>query len=364
MKVLILGVNGFIGNALSKRILSTTDWEVFGLDLANTKLRHSLDHPRFHFVEGDISIHKDWVEYHIKKCDVVLPLVAIATPAAYVSDPLGVFELDFEENLSIIRLCLKYHKRVVFPSTSEVYGMCADESFSEEASNFVYGPINKSRWIYACSKQLLDRVINALGAHRGLKFTCFRPFNWIGPKLDDIYAPKEGSSRVVTQFIVNLLDGEPVRLVDGGRQRRCYTWIEDGIDGLMRIIENEGGRCEGEIFNLGNPDNDCSVRELAMKLADYYRATCQEMPGFRPPRIEDVAAETYYGKGYEDILTRSPSITKAETILDWHPRVSLDDALHGTFDAVLQERLEDSRRATNTLESADSGEPVARAIVR
>ena len=188
MKILILGVNGFIGNALVRRILQETDWEVYGMDLTCSKLEHSLNHPRFRFVEGDISINKEWIEYHIKKSDVVLPLVAIATPAAYVKDPLRVFTLDFEENLAVIRLCVKYGKRVVFPSTSEVYGMCADGEFLEDESNLVVGPIHKQRWIYASSKQLLDRVIWAYGQQGDLQFTLIRPFNWIGPKLDDIDA--------------------------------------------------------------------------------------------------------------------------------------------------------------------------------
>src|SRR5512147_2587361 len=161
MKVLILGVNGFIGNALTKRILDTTDWEVYGLDMSTDKLGHSIGNPRFNFLEGDITINKEWIEYNIKKCDVVLPLVAIATPVTYVKDPLRVFELDFEENLKIIRQCAKYKKRVIFPSTSEVYGMSPDAEFDEETSPLVLGPIHKHRWIYACSKQLLDRVIAA-----------------------------------------------------------------------------------------------------------------------------------------------------------------------------------------------------------
>ena len=87
MKVLIVGVNGFIGNSLTAKILNATDWEVFGMDLASDRLEHSLNHPRFHFLEGDVSINKEWIEYHIKKCDVVLPLVAIATPISYVRNP-------------------------------------------------------------------------------------------------------------------------------------------------------------------------------------------------------------------------------------------------------------------------------------
>ncbi|HPS77032.1 MAG TPA: bifunctional UDP-4-keto-pentose/UDP-xylose synthase [Thermoanaerobaculaceae bacterium] len=337
MNILILGVNGFIGNALTRRILGTTDWDVFGMDLSDSKLEHSLGHPRFHFLEGDITINKEWIEYHVRKCDVVLPLVAIATPAVYVKEPLRVFELDFEQNLRVIRQCVQYGRRVVFPSTSEVYGMCADPEFDEDTSPLVTGPIGKPRWIYSCSKQLLDRVIAAYGQQQGLRYTLFRPFNWIGPKLDDIDAAKEGSSRVVTQFIIDLFRGEPINLVDGGAQKRCFTWVEDGIEALMRIIANPHGVCDGQIFNIGNPANECSVGELAHLLARLFEQRRDRIPNWQPPRIQEASSETYYGKGYQDILTRKPSIRKAQSLLGWQPRVSLDDALASTFDAFLEE---------------------------
>ncbi|HYA37058.1 MAG TPA: NAD-dependent epimerase/dehydratase family protein, partial [Candidatus Methylomirabilis sp.] len=123
LKVLILGVNGFIGSSLTEHILRDTDWEVYGMDMSQDKLGESLGHERFRYVEGDITINREWIEYHVKKSDAVLPLVAIATPATYVLDPLRVFELDFEANLAIVRQCVRYKKRVIFPSTSEVYGM-------------------------------------------------------------------------------------------------------------------------------------------------------------------------------------------------------------------------------------------------
>lgn len=150
-RVLILGVNGFIGNHLTERLLQDDNYEIYGLDIGSDAISRFLDNPRFHFVEGDISIHSEWIEYHIKKCDVVLPLVAIATPIEYTRNPLRVFELDFEENLKIIRDCVKYDKRIIFPSTSEVYGMCTDNNFDEDTSNLVVGPINKQRWIYSVS---------------------------------------------------------------------------------------------------------------------------------------------------------------------------------------------------------------------
>jgi len=338
VRVLILGVNGFIGNALTERILNGTDWLVSGLDIASDKIAPFLGHPRFTYLEGDIAINKEWIEYQIKKCDVVLPLVAIATPTAYVRQPLQVFELDFEENLRIVKQAVRYRKRVVFPSTSEVYGMCPDSEFDEEGSTLVYGPIRKQRWIYSCSKQLLDRVIWAYGEAEGLRFTLFRPFNWIGPHLDDVDSPKEGSSRVLTQFLHNVLYGEPIKLVDGGSQRRSFTYISDGIDCLMKILENRDGAADGGIFNVGNPANDLSVKELAQRLVEAVASHPNFGPRARQTRLVEVSSRDYYGEGYQDILTRVPSIRRAQSLLGWEPKVGLDEAIRQTVDFYLSKR--------------------------
>jgi nucleoside-diphosphate-sugar epimerase len=337
VKILILGINGFIGNSLASRILQDTDWEVYGMDIRDDKLDKCHGHRCFHFVEGDISINKEWIEYHVKKCDVVLPLVAIATPATYVKEPLRVFSLDFEENLKIVRLCEKYGRRLIFPSTSEVYGMCPDEEFSEDESPLVVGPINKQRWIYSISKQLLDRVIWAYGFQKGLRFTLFRPFNWIGPKLDDLTMEpeKEGSSRVVTQFISNLVHGDPIRLVDGGAQKRCFTYVDDGINGLMKIIENKDDVCNGEIFNIGNPRNEATVRDLAVKIRDIF-VSYRGGDAAGIPDIIEVSSGEFYGKGYQDMNRRVPSIKKAKDLLGWEPLVDLDTALKKTVEYYLE----------------------------
>jgi nucleoside-diphosphate-sugar epimerase len=341
MRILILGVNGFIGSSLTERILRDTDWEVFGMDMGTNKLDGCLEQPRFRFVEGDITINREWIEYHVKKCDVVLPLVAIATPATYVQDPLRVFELDFEANLDIVRKCVRYKKRVVFPSTSEVYGMSTDSEFDEDASNLVLGPIQKQRWIYSCSKQLLDRVIYAYGAQVGLKFTLFRPFNWIGPKLDNILEPKEGSSRVLTQFIGNILRGRDIQLVDGGDQRRSFTYIDDGVDALLRILRNQEGAADGRIFNIGNPKNDVSVRELAERVISAVKRYPKYAALADKVKLVTVSSGEYYGKGYQDILTRVPSIRNAEKYLGWRPTTDLDTALKKTLDYHLARPAQD-----------------------
>jgi nucleoside-diphosphate-sugar epimerase len=331
-KVLILGANGFIGSSLTHAILHQKDWEVYGMDVGSHKLEGSLDNPRFKFIEGDITINREWIEYHVKKCDAVIPLVAIANPTQYVKDPLRVFELDFEANLAIVRQCAKYKKRVIFPSTSEVYGMCQDRELNEATSPMVYGPIEKQRWIYANSKQLLDRVIYAYGVRDNLDYTLFRPFNWIGPKLDDVFEPKEGSSRLFTQFISNVIFKKPLQLVDGGKQSRSFTFIDDGIDALLRIIENKDGKASRQIFNIGNPKNDVSVADLAKLIIDAFKDYPDYAEHVKAAKVVKVSSGQYFGKYYQDIQKRVPSIANIKKQLGWAPKVNLKTAIKLTLD--------------------------------
>lgn len=340
-RVLILGVNGFIGNHLTERLLKDGNYDIYGMDIGSSAIERFIGNPRFHFIEGDVSIHTEWIEYHIKKCDVILPLVAIATPIEYTRNPLRVFELDFEENLKVVRYCVKYNKRIIFPSTSEVYGMCDDKEFDEDESRLIVGPINKQRWIYSVSKQLLDRVIWAYGAKEGLKFTLFRPFNWMGPRLDSLNSARIGSSRAITQLILNLVEGSPIKLVDGGAQKRCFTDIKDGIEALFRIIENKDGKCDGQIINIGNPTNEASIRELAEMLLESFENHPQrdKFPPFAGFR--EIESSSYYGQGYQDVEHRKPSVENARRLLDWVPTIDMKDTIEETLDFFLQGAVEE-----------------------
>ena len=337
--VLILGVNGFIGSHLSERLLDSGKYEVYGLDLRSNYIDHLLNRPGFNFREGDISIHREWIEYHIRKCDIILPLVAIATPIEYTRNPLRVFELDFEENLRIVRYCVKYNKRILFPSTSEVYGMCDDAQFDEDTSKLVTGPICMQRWIYSCSKQMLDRVIWAYGAKGQLDFTLFRPFNWIGPRLDSLTSARIGSSRAITQLILNLVQGSPIQLIDGGEQKRCFVDIKEGVEALFRIIENKDGVCSGKIINIGNPDNEASIREMAEMLVRKFDA--HPLRKNFPPFAGFIVVESgaFYGKGYQDVQHRVPSIRNAKKLLDWEPKIGLEQSIETTLDFFLSEAI-------------------------
>jgi len=364
-RILILGVNGFIGHHLTRQVLARTDWHVHGMDLQSERVERFSNEPRFHFVEGDITINREWVEYQVRKCDVVLPLVAIATPATYVREPLKVFELDFEANLPIVRHCVKYGTRLVFPSTSEVYGMSADATFDPYASNLVLGPVSKPRWIYSCAKQLLDRIIWSYGQEGRLDFTLIRPFNWIGAGLDSIHAAKEGSSRVLTQFLGHIVRGEDIQLVDGGAQMRSFTYIDDAVECLLRILDNPGGIAGGKIYNIGNPANNCSIRQLAEMMLEVARSRPEYRHAAQQVRILDVSSARYYGEGYQDIQTRVPSIENTCRDLKWRPTTDMATALQAIFAAYagdLQQARELNTAAPGT--AAIPAEIVPAASVR
>ncbi len=336
MKILILGANGFIGSHLSEAILSQLDAEIIACDLADHNLASCLNNSKFHFEKKDITRDLAWVTEQIKKCDVVFPLVAIATPAMYVQNPLRVFELDFEANLAIVRQCVEFRKHVIFPSTSEVYGMCSDAAFDEEESHLVTGPINKERWIYSTCKQLMDRVIYAYGKkHDDFSYTLFRPFNWYGPRLDNILNPQPGGSRVLTQFIGNILRGENIMLVNGGAQQRCFLHIHDGIQALIKMIQHKNNDAKNKIFNVGNPEENISIRTLAESLIKLIKKYPKYKALAEKTQLIEVDSEKYYGSGYQDVSLRVPSIARAREELKWNPSVNLETGLTKTLDFYL-----------------------------
>ena len=194
----------------------------------------------------------------------------------------------------------------------------------------VTGPINKMRWIYSCSKQMMDRLIFAYGQEEGLRFTLFRPFNWVGPRLDTFRDAEENKARSVTQMIYNVLHRGKISLVNGGRQRRSFTWVGDGIEGLVSIIENKDNKADGQIFNIGNPGNNHSIRELAEMLIEEMK----NFPAYRERAentvLEEISADDYYGKTCDDMQNRLPSVKKMEKLLGWKPRTGMRELLSKT----------------------------------
>ena len=149
-------------------------------------------------------------------------------------------------------------------------------------------------------------------------------------------------------FMEALLTGGEMQLVDGGTHRRCYTYIDDAVECIYRIVENPGGVCDGEVFNVGSPGNETSIRHLAELMRDIYSEKFKK-PDIPLPDIVDVSAEEFYGKGYEDSDRRIPDISKARKLLGWQPRYGLRDLLACTiayYAYANQERYAWSRMAS------------------
>ena len=334
--ICILGVNGFIGSNLAIALLSRGHL-ITGIDLHDFRLEQVSRLENFRFVRHDFRAFNANTKMHIRKCDLVVPLVAIATPKTYVTDPISVFELDFEANLPYIRFCADQGIRLLFPSTSEVYGLTAEEVFEEKTTTLAYGPIQNERWIYACCKQLLDRIIYALGLRNELNYTIFRPFNWLGPGLDKL-SNEEGTSRLVTQLLSDIIHKNQLTLVDGGGQSRSFTDIRDGIDALVKIIE-QPTITNKKIYNIGNPENECSVKEFAQLLLEALHAQFNWFDVASVNIIERAGAD-YYGTGYQDVMRRVPSISSISADLNWMPGYSNRDSLSNIVRCLDQAAVE------------------------
>jgi nucleoside-diphosphate-sugar epimerase len=345
LKILSLGAGGFIGTHLTQRLLADGH-TVVGLDTHSDKVEDLLGHERLTFLEADIRGEDVDLDALVRDAELVIDLIAYANPGIYVERPLDVFRLNFTENLRIAETCVRQGRRLIQFSSCEVYGKTpvaslggvlpdpdnpAYATFSEERSDFILGPLDKHRWIYACAKQLLERVLHAYGLEGRLRYTIVRPFNFIGPKIDYLPSEAPGMPRVFSFFMESLLRGMPLPLVDGGKHRRCYCYIDDAVDCVSRIVTNRGGVCDGQAFNVGAPRNETSIRGLALLMRQIYSERFAP-PGQPLPDVVDIPADRFYGRGYEDSDRRIPDISKARGLLGWEPKLGLREILGRTME--------------------------------
>jgi len=324
-RIAVLGAGGFLGSHLVPALLRRTSAVIEAVDVTFAKLAPVPgERVRLHQARLD---RPGLLDELTTGCDLIVSLTAICTPSAYNRDPLAVIDASYTDLVPLVKLCAARRCRLLHFSTCEVYGRLALDGegrptlrMQEDTTALFLGPVEKERWSYACAKQLLERVIFAHGAHADLDFTIVRPFNVIGPRMD--WLPDldgEGVPRVLAAFMGALLRGQPLPLVDGGHQRRCFVSVDDFVEGVMRIVERPQA-CRGQILNLGNPANDVSIRDLAALLREAY-GRC--LPGVPVPGAVEVSGESVYGPGYDDSRARIPDIAKAQHLLDWRPTTPL-----------------------------------------
>ena len=237
----------------------------------------------------------------------------------------AVIRSNYDHPAALAEACAKSGAWLIHFSTSEVYGRTLEDSgeLDEDMTGFVFGPVASSRWSYATAKLLTERFIAGL---EGLKWTIVRPFNFVGPYMDFMPGVDgEGIPRVLANFSSALVRGEPLTLVNGGDARRTFTSVFDAIDFMFALFAARENALS-QIFNVGNPDNEVSVAELARRMRRIY-AHLKGIPEESLPAPEVVDGETYYGKGYDDSLRRLPSVEKADRLLGFRAQVPLDVVL-------------------------------------
>ncbi|WJX44010.1 UDP-D-apiose/UDP-D-xylose synthase 2 [Trifolium repens] len=346
--ICMIGGGGFIGSHLCEKLMSETSHKAIVVDVSSEKINHLLDKSlpcanRIEFHQMNIK-NDSRLETLVKAADLTINLAAICTPADYNTRPLDTIFSNFIDAIPVIKFCTENNKRLIHFSTCEVFGKTIGSFLPEEyrkdpkyymlkedVTPCIFGPVEKQRWSYACAKQMTDRLIYAEYAENGLKFTIVRPYNWIGPRMDfipGVDGPSDGVPRVLACFSNNLLRGEPLKLVDGGQSKRTVLYIKDAIEAVLLMIDNPD-RANGHIFNVGNPDNEVSVKELAELMIKVY-AKVADIPASSLSTL-DVSSEDFYGKGYDDSDRRIPDMTIITRQLGWKPKTSLDELLDSTL---------------------------------
>ena len=321
--VAVVGCGGFIGCHLLKAIFERTNWRVFGVDLESYRIQEHLANDRFEFLCADLA--DSAVVERIAQYPVVVNLAAICTPSRYMAEAAEVIRSNYDHPRALADACAKSGSWLIHFSTSEIYGKTAADSGAllEDESEIVLGPVSASRWSYATAKLLTERYMAGLV---GLNWTVVRPFNFVGPFMDFMPGVDgEGVPRVLANFSTALVRGEPLKLVNGGLAKRCFTSVHDAVDFIFSLWAH-ADKGVGQAFNVGNADNEVSIAELAGLMRSVF-ASVKGAPESGVSGVEVVSGEEYYGKGYDDSLRRLPSVAKAENLLGFKAKVPLLTAL-------------------------------------
>jgi UDP-glucose 4-epimerase len=312
MKILITGGGGFVGSHLADAFIARGD-EVFILDTGSVqKTRHLMGKPAFHYIRDSI-FNLEILEGLIAKCDVVYHLAAVVGVEYYVGDPYEVLNVNVNGTQNVLKLAFKHQKKVVFGSTSEVYGRNPKVPWAEDDDR-VLGSTRIDRWCYSTSKAVGEHFGFAYH-HMGLPVTITRYFNVYGPRLD-----KLDVGRIITIFMGQVLRGEPLTVIGDGKQTRCFTYVEDAVRATVAAGTAPG--TDGEVFNIGT-----NVETTILELAE----TMIETAGSKST-IKFVTQESVYGSSYEDIPRRVPDTSRMENILGVRANTPLREGLARTIE--------------------------------
>jgi len=327
MKILITGGAGFIGSHLSDKLLAEGH-EVTVIDDLSTgrysNIAHLEGNPKFRLII-DTVLNAGLMERLIRETDRVYHMASAVGVRLIMEQPVKTIETIFHGTDVILKFCSRYRKRVLIPSTSEVYGKGIKVPFSED-DDLLTGGTDKHRWAYACAKTLDEFMALAHWKETQLPVVVCRLFNTVGPRQTGQYG------MVVPRFVHAALKNETIEIHGDGTQSRCFGHVADVVEGLTKLIETP--ECFGTVVNLGNSE-ECSINDLAKKAIAYADSTSE---------IKYIPYEQVYGDGFEDMARRVPSLEKAKRLIGYQPTRTLDDIIK---DVAAEFRPESARKEQN-----------------
>jgi len=327
MRVLITGGAGFVGSHLADACLARGD-EVFILDDLSTgsidNIEYLKRHPYFHYTIGRVQNAQVTAEL-VDRVDMVYHLAAEVGVRRVIDSPISTIENNVQATEVVFSAAAKKGKRVLFTSTSEVYGLSTDLPYREEG-NIVMGAASKGRWSYACSKALDEFLALAYHHERQMPVTVVRLFNTVGPRQTGHYG------MVVPTLVQQAMTGKPMTVYGDGSQSRCFGFVKDVVRALVALMERP--ESAGQIYNIG-ASTEISILELAKRV--------KEITGSNSPIVLIPYADAY-DSGYQDMPRRIPDTSKLRSLVGFAPTTDIDEIVDSVMRSFLARQERSAQR--------------------
>ena len=320
MKYLITGGAGFVGSHLADKLIKSNH-EIPIIDDLSTGRYSNIEH-----LEGqpgvriliDTVLHEKLMEELIRDADRVFHLASAVGVKLIMEQPVKTIETIFGGTDVVLRHCARYRKKVLIPSTSEVYGKGTSVPFREE-DDVLTGATSKHRWAYACAKSLDEFLALAHWKESRLPVAVVRLFNTVGPRQTGQYG------MVVPRFVQSALKNQPIPVHGDGEQSRCFGHVYDVIEGLIKTLETP--ECYGQVLNIGN-DEEVTIKRLAETAIEITNSESE---------IKYIPYNEAYGEGFEDMRRRVPSLDKAKRLIGYQPTHTLADIINDVANELRSE---------------------------
>jgi UDP-glucose 4-epimerase len=308
MQVLITGGAGFIGSHLCEAFFNRGD-DVTILDNISTGSKKNVYHLKgaVSIIEGDIR-DKELVETLVSKSDLVLHMAAAVGVKTILESPVESMSTNFAGSEIVLNACVKYDKKILIASTSEIYGKNPKQPLSE-SDDRILGTPQKLRWSYADAKALEEAMAYALFLSKGLKLIIVRFFNVVGPRQSGAYG------MVLPRFIGSALSEKTLEIYGDGNQTRVFCHILDAVDAVVKLTDSSNAL--GKVFNIGGIE-EISIKKLAELVIEVLNSNSKVV--FYP-------YNEIYGTGFEDMKRRVPDLTRIKESVTWEPKINLKDII-------------------------------------